>query len=93
MAYSFLVCGFSSRFHCAKTQAFDRGSIIGPPGISYGCLLPGMYTGCWCASVGGLQRNTKTGWPTPWCDPCSGKELQIRFAVGERNLVHRRGRS
>src|SRR5437667_370031 len=76
----------------SKTQAFDRGSIIGPPEISYGCLLAGTYTGCWCASVGGVQRNTKTGWPTPWCNLSSLKAVQIRFAVGERNLVPRRGR-
>jgi len=49
-----------------------------------------MYTGCWCASAGGLPGNTNTGWPTPWCNPCSFKEGQIRFAVGPRNLVRRK---
>jgi len=44
--------------------------IIRPPGISSGCLPGGMCTGCWCGSVGGLLRNTRTGWPTLSCTPC-----------------------
>ncbi len=45
-------------------------SMTRPRGISSGCLLVGMCTGCWCASVGGHLRNTKIGWPTLWCFPC-----------------------
>src|SRR6266404_2722357 len=45
-----------------------------------------MCTECWCASVGGLLRNTKTGWRTPWCSRCSLAEERIRFEVVQDRL-------
>ena len=68
-------------------KASTRSLPTRPRGISSGCSLEGMCTGCWCESVDGLLRNIRNGWPTLSCIRCWLPEDRVRCKAGNKEEI------